>query len=214
MKKYGKSVIRGLIVLVFVVTCVIFIKTVLAEPLETFHASWVRVKDSAAEDGATFAATAAFDANGGDFGNMFTDYYQVTSRGNPRQPYTASAGGAWQFAFYGTDAANETFSFTVVGWAKGNGMAQVICEGDGVLGAMTIGTEPNGDAITTGLWADTINLDETTKWPSVGVYNASGDDECAILCIDLTGLEYISFVTYDVAGGSEASTIGVYGRLY
>lgn len=212
--KYGKITLISLICFALIIVAVLCVRA-LADPTDTYHAKWVQVKDSAAEDGATFAATASFDANGGDFGNIFTDYYRIRSYGMPQTTGNpVSGGGAWMFAFYGTDAADETFSFTLVGWSRVNGMAQVICEGDGVLGAMTVATEPNGDSITNGLWADTINLDETTKWPSVGVYNASGADECAVLCVDLTGLEYISFVTYDVAGGAEAATIGVYGRNY
>lgn len=219
MKKYGKSVIGALIILMLVVTCAIWIKATFAEPLDTYHAAWVEVHDVATEDGATFAASLALATSAGNYANMPDDAYQVTSRGNPSQPYTASAGGAWMFVFGGAttdgDDDNETFSFTMVGWAKANGMAQVICEGDGVIGTQDIVTYPNGDsADANDCWADTINLDETTKWPSVATYNASGDNEVANLVVDLTGLEYIEFFTYDVAGSSEATSLGIYGRPY
>lgn len=81
-------------------------------------------------------------------------------------------------------------------------------------------------------WADTINLDQTTKWASaiadpnmaagygklpgtLGVIN-SGDNEVACLIVDLTGLEWIQFVIYDADGetGEEAGNITVYGRRY
>lgn len=69
--------------------------------------------------------------------------------------------------------------------------------------------------INPAFWADTINLDETTKWPSVAVYN-SGDNEIAFILIDTTGLEWIQFVLYGCDGetGNEAGNITVYGRRY
>jgi len=211
MKKYEKT-IAVFAAFILVISLYIVIKAN-AAPIDTYHESWVRIKDSAAEDGSTFAATLALDSNEGNFANILTGCYRVrTLRDNIREtPH--SNGGAWVFAFYGTDAENETFSFTLVGWARDNGMAQVICEGDGILGSQDVVIEPNGDAITNGFWADTINLDETTKWPSVAVYN-SGDNQVANLVVDLTGLEWVNLVTYDVGGGAEASSIGVYGRNY
>ena len=71
-------------------------------------------------------------------------------------------------------------------------------------------------------WADTITLDETTKWQASGadpntmyVIN-NADNECANLVVDLTGLEWIQFVIYDAdaATGDEAGNISVYGRRY
>ncbi len=221
MKNLGKSIIAILLIIAVILSVVFMVKLTFAEPLDTYHSEWVRIKDSAAEDGATFAASLALDANEGIFSSKPSGAYHIVSRGIADQPYTSSAGSKWMFAFYGTDAADETFSFTLVGWAKGNGMAQIICEGDGVLGTQDVHTEPNGDTITNGYWADTISLDETSKWPldmggdgaNAQVYN-SGDNEVCILVLDLAGLEWIDFVTYDVAGSAEASSIGIYGRLY
>ena len=215
MKNYGKTIVATILIVacVFALTMVYISE---AEPLDTYHGEWARVKDSAVEDGTNFAATIALATNGGDFADMTAGAYHITSRRYTMQPETASPGGAWMFAFYGTTTNDDTFSFNLVGWSKTNGMVQVICEGDGVLGTMDVQIEPNGDAITNGFWADTITLDETTKWPSVAVYN-SGDNECAILVVDLTGLEWIDFVTYGVDGANsagEADTLGVYGRPY
>lgn len=85
------------------------------------------------------------------------------------------------------------------------------------------GASSTGDVATGGVrvqsnpafWADTINLDETTKWPSVAVYN-SGDNEVAFIVVDMTGLEWVQFVVYDAdaESGEEAGSITVYGRLY
>lgn len=64
-------------------------------------------------------------------------------------------------------------------------------------------------------WADTIVLDETSKWPGVTVKN-SGDNEVCTILVDTTGLEWIQFVVYDAdaATGEEAGGISVYGRRY
>lgn len=68
--------------------------------------------------------------------------------------------------------------------------------------------------INPAFWADTINLDETTKWPSVGVYN-SGSNEVAFILIDTTGLEWIQFVISKAAAASgEAGNITIFGRRY
>ena len=69
--------------------------------------------------------------------------------------------------------------------------------------------------INPSFWADTITLDETTKWPSVGVFN-SGDNEMSVILIDTTGLEWIQFVVYDADAATtvEAGDISVFGRLY
>ena len=214
MKNYGKTIVATILIVacVFALTMVYISE---AEPLDTYHGELEQVKDSDPNDGQTFAGVLALATNEGAFGSKLSDAYHITSRRYTMQPESASPGGAWMFHFYGTDAADETFSFTMVGWAKDNGMAQVICEGNGILGTQDVVTEPNGDAITSGFWADTIEIDETTKWPSVAVYN-SGDNECAILVVDMTGLEWVSFVTYDCDGttGVEAASIGVYGRPY
>lgn len=76
--------------------------------------------------------------------------------------------------------------------------------------------------INPAFWADTITLDETTKWDASGsdpnhiaVLN-SGDNEIAMLELDLRGIEYIQFVFYDcdAATGEEAGALKVYGRPY
>ncbi len=214
-KNVGKAALAVMLLTAIVISMAVLVRIVKAAPVDTYHSRWERIKDSATEDGANFATTIDLASNEGVWASKTSEAYHIktTSMG---QGYGASIGGAWVFAFYGTTTNDDTFSFTLVGWAQENGMAQIICEGDGILGTQDVVTEPNGDAITNGLWADTINLDETTKWPSVAVYN-SGDNQVAIIVVDLTGLEWIDFVTYGVDGGTsggEADTLGVYGRRY
>jgi hypothetical protein len=196
------------------------LKLAFAEPIDTYQSSWQRIEDSAVEDGADFETTLNIDANEGDWSNKTSEAFHIIANyGNLGARY--SPGTQWMFAFFGSDADSDTFSFDLVGWASTNGFAQIICEGDGVLGAQDVVIEPNGDAAGHEYWADTINLDETTKWDQSGsdpnnitVIN-SGDNQVAILIINLRGIEWIDFVTYDCDGsGGEAATIGVYGRRY
>jgi len=191
------------------------IKPLMAEPIDTYHSSWHLVRAVAAEDAADFATALALATSKGDFANKPAGAFQIPSRsaGMSRRGEGYSPGTKWMFAICGTDAADETFSFNVVGWAKTNGMAQIICEGNGVLGTQDVVIYPGGSTATNGFWADTITLDETTKWPSVAACN-SGDNEVAIIVIETTGLEWIQFIVYDAGGGAEAASIGVYGRRY
>jgi hypothetical protein len=189
-------------------------KQLKAEPLDTYHSRWHLVKAVAAEDAADFATTIDLAGAEGDFAHKTANAFRIASFQSGYGRHEGySPGSKWMFAFCGTDAADETFSFNLVGWAKANGMAQVICEGNGVLGTQDVVIYPGGGTATNAYWADTIELDETTKWPSVAVYN-SADNEVAIIVVETTGLEWIDFVTYDVGGGAEAASLGVYGRRY
>ena len=85
-------------------------------------------------------------------------------------------------------------------------------------------TDNNTDStvqINPSFWADTITMDETTKWPrdgdanNIGVYN-SGDNEVCFIVVETTGLEWIQFVLYDCDGaeGIQAGDLAVYGRRF
>ncbi len=281
-----------------------------AEPVDTYHSGWHLVRATADEDGATFAAV--YDLTGAS-GTLTPDFagkdsssvanggpFHIVAK-NDAGGYGVpiSPGDTWAFAFCGSNYNNldDTFSFTVVGWGRDNGMLQVICEGDGVLGTNAVVTYPDGgDAMgalisetgvtythatktftTTGdgfagavvgmlarvtgtnitnneivqvttvtsaniiicsgvtstdnntdstveinpaFWADTLALDETTKWPKqhgdlvgAAVYN-SADNQVALLVIQTQGIEWLQFIIYDAdaATGEEAGNNTVYGR--
>ena len=211
------------------------IRRAAAVPLDRYNTGWIRIEDSAAEDAGDFATTIDLDGDEGVWSAKTAEAYEIPAYASNRAlPYEmamdVTAGTKWMFAFFGTDAADETFSFNLVGWAATNGFAQVICEGNGILGTQDVVTEPNGDSITNGFWADTIEIDEVTKWSGAvadpntasGYYQMagqiavlnSGDNEVALLIVDLAGLGWIDFVTYDAGGGGEATSIGVYGRRH
>jgi hypothetical protein len=217
--RIGKVSILGLLLLAVAVFGFVMVRRVFAAPVDTYHSSWHLVRALAAEDGETFAGAIALATDEGDFANIPASAFQISSTRagvGPHEGY--SAGGAWMFAFAcsttDADDDSETFSFNLVGWAKTNGMAQVICEGNGAAGTQDVVIYPGGSAADANdTWADTISLDETTKWPSVAAYN-SGDNEVAILLVDMTGLEYVYPFIYDANGTSEASAVAVYGRRY
>ncbi len=222
-RRHGKTIVASVAVLVGIIVGVMLINYAKAEPTDTYHSSWHVVRAAAAEDGATFAAVYDLAAGEGDFASKDTS---TVAAGGPFKIISHSAniahrgegyspGGAWMFTIGGVGLENDVFSFNLVGWAKTNGMAQIICEGNGVLGTQDIVIYPGGSAVTDGLWADTITLDETTKWPSVAVYNSS-DDEVANMVVDTTGLEWVQFVVYDALGAQagEANSVAVYGRRY
>lgn len=301
--KTGRVTIAIMLFLVLLASSIYVISPTKAAPLDTYHSGWKLIRETANEDGATFAAVYPLTTSG-NFANKDSSTvanggpYNIRSYiGDGTGTEFQSSGGAWMFAICGKNYNNvdDTFSFNIVGWSRINGMLQNIVEGDGVLGTQAVVVYPDsGDALgesvsdstavythsdttftatnqafadatvntlayvlstdsnltsgyyeittvtdanviimsgatSTGnvasggvtvqsnpaFWADTINLDETTKWPSVAVYN-SGDNEVAFIVVDTTGLEWIQFVVYgaDAATGEEAGAITIYGRLY
>lgn len=215
IKRIGKVTIVLALFIAIAILITFLVKKAIAAPLDTHHTIWKRITDSNSEDAATFAAALALDSNEGNFANKPTDAYHITSYSEVLPVLDPiSKGGAWKFIFYGTGDSDDTFNFTMVGWARDNGPAQTICNSNGTcaLGTQDVVIEPNGDSIENGYWADTLNVD-TTKWGSVRVHN-SGNNQICELEVDLAGIEFIKFYRHDVGGGTEASTIGVYGRPY
>lgn len=212
------------LLLILAVFLFIWVMTAKAEPLDTYHSSWHLVRALAAEDAADFATALPLATSEGDFANKPAAAFRIPARNIGLRSEGYSAGSKWMFAFLGvttdTDDDSETFSFTLVGWAKTNGMAQVICDGDGAIGTQDVVVYPGGSAADPNSgWADTLSVDATTKWPRDGdannvmVYN-SGNNQVAILVVETTGLEYIYPFIYDAAGSAEATSIAVYGRRY
>ncbi len=191
-----------------------------AEPLDTYHSGWHVIRATAAEDGATFAAVIDLAASEGNFANKdlnITTFRIPSVNAGVGPSEGISAGKAWVFVFAGTDAADETFSFDLVGWRKTNGMAQVICTGNGILGTQDVVLYPDDSSTTAtnGFWADTIEIDDVTNWPGgIGLYNEGGGNRVTMVIVDMTGLEYVYPVIYDAAGSAEAATITVFGARY
>ena len=200
------------------------------QPLDTYHQGWSLVRETAAEDGATFAAVYDLAANGGDFASkdsatvLLGGPFRILSK-NPTQGYgvATSPGSRWQFIIAGGAAINDTFSFDIVAWAKGNGPLQVIATGNGVIGTQDVVLYPDDAATASSVWwADTLTLDALTQWtttqgqPDLRLLNAGGANQIAVIEIVTRGIEWIQFVIYDAlsAQGGEADPITVFGRRY
>lgn len=195
-----------------------YLRSLPAEPLDTYHSRWHLVRDTADEDAADFATALDLEGGKGDFANKPSGAFHIPPFGSSRGNEGSSAGAAWRLAFSGSttdgDDDSETFGFTVVGWARINGMAQVICDGTGKIGLQDVVLYPHDNSSATNRWwADTLVLG-TSKWRSAVVYN-SGNDQVCIIHIDVAGLEWLQVFIYDANGtGSEAGDITVIGRRY
>jgi len=123
-----------------------------AVPVDSYHSSWHLVRETADEDGATFAAVYALAGIESNFANKDTSSvanggaFRISSRNVAGPDEGWSAGQTWELMFCGENRNNvdDTFSFNVVGWNKINGPLQVICEGDCVLGTQSVVVFPDG----------------------------------------------------------------------
>ena len=216
-KHLGKITVAVLVMWVVVGALVIYQSwTVNAAPLDSYNRGWQLVRDTATEDGANFAAVYALATNEGGWASRdTTSIFRLMTGPQDYLKEAISPGAVWQFIICGGEADNNTFSFDVVGWASGNGPAQVVCTGDGVIGTQDVVLYPDDSVAATSIWwADTINVDDTTVWPGVNSYN-NGNNQISMLLIDTCGLEYLQFVVYDADGsGSEANDVTVFGRPY
>ncbi len=161
----GKIILTVLMLLVIVVSLMLpaFTK---AEPLDTYHSSWHLVRETADEDGATFAAVydltgLSSTVSGGNFAGKDTSTvltggaFKIPSSDPVSRHEGYSPGSKWMFGFcaknYDVGADNtidNTFSFNIVGWSKVNGMLQNIVEGDCIVGTQAVVIYPDsGDAL-------------------------------------------------------------------
>lgn len=113
----------------------------------------------------------------------------VTTRGSTvdavELPPHANAG---LVLFHGTDTADETMAWMLVGWRGLGGPAEFIANG-----TATLGTQQLEAATTTGLYADTIAI-TAQKWPSIISIVDSGNNRVAKLVFDLCGIKHIACV--------------------
>lgn len=220
--KCGKAIAILLLFLMVIGMTVLIMLPVRAATLDTYHAGWKLIRETATEDGATFAAV--YDLAGAE-GNFASKDSSSVEDGGPYRIRSVAGtgdgnefqtvGAAWEFVISGGVEDNDTFSFNLIGWSRINGMLQVICEGNGIIGTQDVVLYPDDGATATSIWwADTITLDETTKWNTVEVLN-SGDNEVAVIHVDTAGLEWVQFVIYDAGGtGTESNNLTVFGRPY
>lgn len=160
----GTEIKRKLLILL---TMVVFsVLPLQAEPIDQYHSSWHLVRETADQDGASFAVV--YDLTGvdqtiaGNFASKNSSTvlnggaFRIPTTGSSTGPHEGySAGTRWMFVMcaknydVGEDnIIDNTFSFNLVGWSKTNGMLQVIAEGNVIIGTQAVIIYPDGgDAV-------------------------------------------------------------------
>jgi len=148
--RHGKTMAAIAMLLLLGVTAFLCVMPLAkAEPIDTYHSGWHLVRASDIEDGATFAAeydlTGVTSGISGTFADMNSSAFKIPTR-TDSQGVGSAPGTKWKFVICGKlyDDVGGTFAYSLVGWAKNNGMLQVICEGTGALGDQTVVTYPDG----------------------------------------------------------------------
>ncbi|HUT44859.1 MAG TPA: hypothetical protein VMX36_01190 [Sedimentisphaerales bacterium] len=148
-KNYGKAGLAVALLIGIAVSIFSLARLVQAEPIDTYHAGWNLVRASDDEDAASFAAeydlSGVTDGISGAFEDMSASAFKIPSL--PSDGLGSAPGTKWKFVICGKlyDDVGGTFSYSLVGWAKENGMLQVICEGTGALGDQAVVNYPDGD---------------------------------------------------------------------
>lgn len=223
--RYGRVAITVLLILGIGIFASILVRSAVGDPPDVYQQGFQLVRETATEDAADFATTYALATAEGDFAGkdslsvLLGGPFRLKSQRSDLGQYQ-SIGTRWQFIICGGLAENDTFSYSLVGWAADNGPLQVICEGTGIIGTQDVVLYPDDNATATDIWwADTIVVTATTKWTKaeggangVSAFNA-GANQIAVLQLYPQGLEWIQFVFHACDGsGTEASNLTVYGR--
>jgi len=210
--RIGRITIAGIFALGIAILAVTQVPRLFAEPLDIHHTSWKLVRETADEDGASFAAVynlttsgnfaskdSATVANGGPF--------RIPTRPGELGTEGWSPGTRWMFAICGKNYNNvdDTFSFNIVGWGKTNGMLQNIAEGDGVLGTQAVVVYPDGGDALGELVSETsvVYTHASTKFT---VTNAAFDGVVAGMQAYVTGTNITSGY-YQVTAATDANNI-------
>lgn len=199
-KRFGKILLQTALALGLLAAAVLFgflCEITSAAPVDQYHSSWHLVRESADEDGATFAVV--YDLTGvdqtiaGNFASKNTasvingGAFKITSVDaglGANEGY--SAGTKWMFVIsaknfdVGADnIIDNTLGFHIVGWSKINGMLQVIAEGDCVIGTQAVIIYPDGgDAVGEGISMTEVTYTlgtETFSKTGIGIGVGAGD---------------------------------------
>lgn len=139
---------------ILIIITLFVVAPVFALPRDTYHSSWELIRETADEDGATFAAVYDLTGVGTTNGNFASKDSSTVVNGGPYNIKAYESGfnpdgwesNKWIFSICGKNYNNtdDTFSFNLVGWSKANGMLQNIAEGAGVLGTQAVVIYPDG----------------------------------------------------------------------
>ena len=104
--------------------------------------------------------------------------------------------------FYGSDAANEDFTFILYGRHRNNGPIETLLAGAVVLGARIATPDViTGVALTNGKWADQISVTTGTMDEEDVIQNNGENDEIAAITFPMQGIVDL-FLEVDLDGGS------------
>lgn len=103
--------------------------------------------------------------------------------------------------FHGTDAANETLNWMLVGWRGKDDPAEFIANGTAILGTQRV-----AKATAAELWADTISI-TSQKWLTTVSVVDSGNNRMAKLAFDLCGLKRVAAVIQKSTAASTGAKI-------
>lgn len=98
--------------------------------------------------------------------------------------------------FHGTDGANETLTWMLVGWREA-GPAELIANGTAILGTQRV-----AKGTATGLYADSITI-SAQKWLGPVSLVDHGNDRITKLAFDMYGISHLAAV---IQKGTAAST--------
>ncbi len=143
----GRIVVPVLLVLIIAVALFWNNPPAKAIPLESFHAEWVLIRETADEDGASFAAVYDLTGTGSTAGNFASkDTSSVANGGAYQISPREGANNRMMFVFCAKNYndVDDIFSFNVIGWSRENGMLQNIAEGDCVIGTQAVVIYPDG----------------------------------------------------------------------
>ncbi len=118
---------------------------------------------------------------------------------------------AVKIAFFGSDAANETFDYILYGRHKMNGPIEPLIAGNVILGTQACAVHPiTQEALTSHLWGDTITV-TSGLLDSVDTIQNSAVNEIAAVTFNLQGIVDL-FLELDLDTNAKAGAIitGIY----
>jgi hypothetical protein len=107
---------------------------------------------------------------------------------------------------YGTDAANETVNYKLLGVARSNGPIYTLLTGVMTLGTLVATTHPiTGATVANGLWVDTITVTGGLFSGLVEILD-SGNNRICGLKFDQTFIEEV-YLEIDIPGSGQVASI-------
>ena len=171
---------------------------------QTQHAMYYLLRSAAHEDADLLLLT----GSEGNFANKPSGAVQIPASVSEG----ASAINAIQVVFCGGTANNDTFTYKLYLWRKGNGPAELAATGTGTIGAQDVVLYPhNNQAATSIWWADTLTV--TSRWvKTVSTTDSSGNNEIAKLVFDGCGYEWmwVEITSADSSTPGEAGSVSAY----